>query len=341
MSAIEPFEVIVDDALADERLDRALARLIEEVSRGRVLQWIKGGYVNVSSLHGTHIKGVPQGGAKPATDQAPAVACKPSIKLKTGYRIECTPPPLPTATLTPQDVPFDIHYQDQHLAVIFKPSGVIVHPGAGQPDHTLVNGLLKRFGHLSPVGHPTRPGVVHRIDRDTSGLLMIAFTEQAHHHLAAQLAAHTVERRYLALAWSPPREAREGKIETSYGRHAHHRIKYTGRSNHAKRATTYWRVIDDFGPCALFELTLETGRTHQIRVHLSEAGSPLLGDILYGNRRRLDTPQRLRNLGWELGMKRQALHAATLGFEHPITRAKLSFERFFLPHERAQLKSTD
>jgi len=302
----------VTEVLEGERLDRALSLLLEEVSRARLAQWIKAGHVRVDSPTGGHIKGAHKG-------------LKPSLKLKREWVIHCEPPPDPTPTLAPQEVPFEVVYHDEDLAVVYKPAGVVVHPGAGQPDQTLVNGLLKRFGKLSPVGHPTRPGVIHRLDRDTSGLLMVALTERAHHPLVEQLAERTVERRYLALAWRPPVE-RSGVIETPYGRASNHRIKFTGRGG-AKRALTRWRILEDFERCALFELKLETGRTHQIRVHLSEMGSPLLADSLYGGRQRVDSSPTLKTLGWELGMKRHALHATSLAFTHPISGERLSFER--------------
>jgi 23S rRNA pseudouridine1911/1915/1917 synthase len=153
---------------------------------------------------------------------------------------------------------------------------------------------------------------------------MVALTERAHHPLVEQLAAREVERRYLALAWRPPKEE-EGHIESAYGRDPRHRLKFTGRDG-AKHASTDWWVEERFGRVALMRLKLHTGRTHQIRVHLSELGSPILADTLYGIRQRLDQPARLKGLGWELGLKRQALHAATLGFTHPITGERLSFE---------------
>ena len=308
----EPLRFEVPDTLDGVRLDRALAGWVDEVSRGRVTSWIKSGAVQVEAHRGEKIKGAHRG-------------VKPSLKLRTGQVVYCVPPPAPEIKLTPQSIPFEVMYQDDDLAVIEKPAGVIVHPGAGQPDQTLVNGLLHRFNKLSPVGLPHRPGVVHRLDRDTTGLLMVALTERAHHHLSAQLVERTVTRRYLALAWRPP-EGAEGSIETFYGRHPNHRIKFTGTRREGKRACTHWRVLERLGPCGLLELRLETGRTHQIRVHMSEAGSPLLADQLYGIRRRIERPPELRQLGYELGLSRHALHAAHLGFQHPLTGESLEFD---------------
>lgn len=311
-SEISPLYFEVPSHLEGERLDRILSGCIDEVSRGRVASWIKMGYVTVTPRGHEKIKGAHKG-------------VKPSLKLLAGQTITCRPPPTPIATLEPQDVPFEVVYRDDDLAVINKPAGVVVHPGAGQPDHTLVNGLLKRFGRLSPVGLPFRPGIVHRIDRDTSGLLMVALNEQTHHHLTTQLVAREVARRYLALVWHPHDED-EGTIESLYGRHPNHRIKFTSKRNEGKRACTHWRILERFGPCGLYELKLETGRTHQIRVHLSEAGRPLLADQLYGIRRRIEHIANLRLLGHELGLKRHALHATELGFKHPKTGEWMSFQ---------------
>lgn len=250
---------------------------------------------------------------------------RPSTALAAGQRIDVAPPPDPTPTLAPQPVDFGVVYADDHLVVVDKPAHLVVHPGAGNPDGTLLNGLLDRFAPLSPVGAPERPGVVHRIDAGTSGLLVFARTEPAHHHLAAQFAAHTAERRYLALAWDHGL-ADDGTIETRYARHPNDRRKFTGAVERGKRAVTHWRVIERLPPCVWVELRLETGRTHQIRVHFAEAGNPLVGDATYGRRRRIERPPALRQLGFELGLDRQALHAARLGFVHPATEETLCFD---------------
>jgi 23S rRNA pseudouridine1911/1915/1917 synthase len=152
----------------------------------------------------------------------------------------------------------------------------------------------------------------------------VALTERAHHPLAAHFADHTIERTYYALAWNPP-EADSGSFQTGYGRHPNHRIKFTSQGRHKKKAVTHWEIIERFDQCALFKLKLETGRTHQIRVHMSEAGMPLMSDALYGIKRRIDHHHPLKLLGWELGFKRQALHAQSLGFTHPITQETLTF----------------
>lgn len=301
----------VPEVFEGERLDWTLSSFVEDVSRARVSQWIKDGFVQVEPRGQEKIKGAHKG-------------LKPSLKLLAGQTIHVEYPPDPPITLVPQEVPFRVLYQDDDLAVVEKPAGVVVHPGAGQPDRTLVNGLLNRFEQLSPVGLPFRPGIIHRLDRDTSGLLMVALTERAHYHLSAQLAAREVNRRYLAIAWNP-HQSDNGTIDTFYGRHPHHRIKFSAQRESGKRACTHWRILERLGPCALYELKLETGRTHQIRVHLSEAGAPLLADQLYGIKRRIEHVPELRILGCELGLRRHALHATHLGFRHPISGEELSF----------------
>lgn len=286
---------------AGQRLDRFLADHHPETSRSRLATWIDEGRILV--------------------DGDPA---KPSLRLKAGQVVVVDVPPAPPPVPEPQPIDFPVVFEDEHLVVIDKPAGLVVHPGAGNEDHTLVNGLLFRYGTLSPVGAPDRPGIVHRIDGGTSGLLVVARTEPAHHWLAAQLAEHAMERRYEALAWDK-RLPEVGTWRTLHARDARDRRKYTGKSTHGKPAVTHWQVVERLGPCAWLHLRLETGRTHQIRVHAAEAGCPLVGDPLYGTRRRIETPPALRQLGFELGLTRQALHAATLGFVHPDGRA-LRFE---------------
>ncbi|MBU0551568.1 RluA family pseudouridine synthase [Myxococcota bacterium] len=288
------------------RLDLFLVRAFAGKTRSQLAGWLKEGRVTLGGR-----------------------ATRASLKLRGGEALIVRVPAPPTGTLEPQPMPLEIVYEDEAILVINKPAGLVVHPGTGNPDGTLVNGLLA-YGPLSPIGLPDRPGIVHRIDAGTSGLLIVARTEAAHIHLADQLRAHTVERRYLAIAWDHGL-APEGTLDTPYSRHPNDRRKFTGRvfPNRAapeKRAVTHWRVLESLYPCAFVELRLETGRTHQIRVHLSEAGHPLVGDPMYGQRRRIEQPSLRRQMGFELGLARQALHAATLGFIHPMTGERLRFE---------------
>jgi 23S rRNA pseudouridine1911/1915/1917 synthase len=244
------------------------------------------------------------------------------------------PEPEPTALL-PREMPLAIVHVDDHVIVVDKPAGLVVHPGPGHLDDTLLNGLLARFGALSPVGEPLRGGVVHRIDADTTGLLVVARTERAHAHLAAQFAAHDVDRVYRAVAWGT-RIDREGTFRTLHGRHPRDRKKFSSGVPRGKRAVTHWKVVRELAPCVELELRLETGRTHQIRVHFADGGHPLVGDPMYGGRRRVERPDALRQRGVELGLARQALHAARLGFVHPVTGASLVFESP-LPQDMAAL----
>jgi len=255
------------------------------------------------------------GGARP----------RPSTRVCAGQVISVeVPDPEPVAVI-PQPMALTVLYEDADLAVVDKPAGLVVHPAPGHPDATLVNGLLHRLGALSPIGAPLRPGVVHRLDAGTSGLLVVARTAEAHQGLARQFAEHTVRRRYQALVWDSGL-ADEGTLTTCYGRHPRDRRRFTSRVAEGKRAVTTWRVARRLPPCALVWVTLRTGRTHQIRVHFAEAGHPVVGDATYGRRRRVERPPGLRQLGFELGLERQALHASVLGFRHPVNGEALSFE---------------
>lgn len=287
---------------AGDRLDRFLVGVYPEHSRTLLADWIRDGLVLVE-------------GSRP----------KPGMKLDAGWVVLVDEPPPPVVDLVPQTMSLEILHEDEAVVVLEKPAGLVVHPGAGHPDGTLVNGLLGRYGELSPVGLPLRPGIVHRLDRGTSGVMVVARTESAHHHLARQFSQHTVDRRYWAIAWDH-KLPDAGTVDGFYGRHLVDRVKFTGRLASGKRATTHWRVLERLPPCAWVECKLDTGRTHQIRVHLSELGSPLVGDELYGRRRRADKPEVLRRLGPDLGLTQQALHAFRLAFDHPTTGARLLFE---------------
>jgi len=218
-------------------------------------------------------------------------------------------------------------YEDAYLIVVDKPAGMVVHPAAGNPDGTLVNALLHHCGRdgsggLSGIGGVARPGIVHRIDKDTSGLIVVAKSDAAHEGLARQFADHSLERAYLAVCGGHPRPA-SGTISERIGRSDADRKKMAvlaKDSSRGKHAITHYKTIQTFDHAALVECRLETGRTHQVRVHLASIGHPLLGDPVYGR-----DPPPLRPVLKELDFRRQALHAAILGFVHPVTGNRLSF----------------
>jgi len=258
--------------------------------------------------------------------------------------------------LAAQAIPLDILFEDADLIVVNKPAGMVVHPGPGNPGGTLVNALMAHCGDsLSGVGGEARPGIVHRIDKDTSGLLVVAKSDRAHHGLAAQFAAHTVARHYRALVHGVPDPASARLrglpgvtfesggvlcVSTQIGRHRHDRQKQAVLASGGRHAVTRARVLDRYGTppaVALLDCWLETGRTHQIRVHMAHLGHPLLGDPTYGARRRL--PARAFDpsaVAAADGFGRQALHAATLGFAHPVTQTWLEFAAP-LPESMARL----
>ena len=280
-------------------------RLLPEVSRSTVQRWISEGRVKVDGK-----------------------ICRPKQLVRGGARLEVEPSDPPPSTAMPDaSVPFAVLFEDEHLIVVDKPAGVVVHPARGHASGTLVNGLLARGGferagadERDPQG-AIRPGVVHRIDKDTSGVLVVAKDEPTREGLKQQLSTHSMQRVYRALTLGVPRP---GTIETLYDRHPRSRMRFTSRTSSGKRAVTHVSVIEKLAGArsALIECRLETGRTHQIRVHLAEqTGTPLLADWLYG--RKPGSPE-LLEIAEKLG--RQALHAAVLGFVHPLTRAELRFE---------------
>jgi 23S rRNA pseudouridine1911/1915/1917 synthase len=227
------------------------------------------------------------------------------------------------ATARPQDIPLAVVFEDEHLIVVDKPAGLVVHPAAGHPHGTLVNALLHHCaGRLSGIGGVARPGIVHRIDKDTSGLLVVAKSDAAHEGLARQFADHSIERVYLAVVNGHP-TPREGTIRERVGRSDTNRKKMAvlaKDSSRGKHAVTHYKVVRTMTECALLECRLETGRTHQVRVHLASIGHALLGDPVYGR-----ANPRLRPVLKALDFRRQALHAAVLGFVHPVTGDRLRF----------------
>lgn len=298
-------ELQLEPGLAKERLDKVLSRLVPDVTRETIKRWILEGRVTV--------------------DGRPL---RPKDRVGGGTTIQVEPgTALLSEALAEDSVSFGRLYEDEEVLVVSKPAGLVVHPARGHRSGTLVNGLLALPGFRSPPADPRdpeghlRPGIVHRIDRDTSGLLVVAKTEFARESLKRQLEQRTVHRRYLALTWGVPKNAR---LESLHGRDPKSRLRFTTRVSEGKRAVTNVDMLETLagGRCALVSCRLETGRTHQIRVHLAElCGAPLLADTLYGGMR--SSPDILE---LERALGRQALHAAELGFSHPRTLEQLHFE---------------
>jgi 23S rRNA pseudouridine1911/1915/1917 synthase len=307
---VSPKEVralVVPPALAGVRLDVALVRLAPDLSRSRLKRLVDLGKVRLAGRQ-----------------------AKASHRLRGGEPVEIELEPEGPQGFVPQDLPLEVLYEDDDLVVIDKAAGMVVHPARGSPHSTVVNALLHRLGGApaegGPGAHLPRLGLVHRLDKDTSGCLVIAKSEGALKALQAQWKGRTVEKVYLALCHG--RLADSGRIDTPYGRHPRDRTRFTGRLRTApRRALTEWRTVERFGDAAsLAQVTLHTGRTHQIRVHLAEAGHPLLGDQVYGGtRREARAPEGLAARA-AAAVGRQALHASRLAFDHPRSGRRLSFE---------------
>ena len=304
----------VDNAGAGERLDRFLGRAAAArriaLSRTRLKALIEAGEVSVDG----------------------EVARDPAIRLAEGARIAFVAPPAEDSPVAGEDLPLAVVYEDEHLIVIDKPAGLVVHPAPGHAAGTLVNALIRHCGaSLSGVGGVRRPGIVHRLDKDTSGLLVAAKTDAAHRGLADLFADHgrtgSLEREYLALVWGGF-DATSGKVAAPIGRDPRHRQKMAvAAEERGRHAATHWRLEEAFGPASLIACRLETGRTHQIRVHMASISHPLLGDLVYGGGFKTKAAllgESARTALSALG--RQALHASRLGFEHPVTGETLRFE---------------
>ena len=251
-----------------------------------------------------------------------AAAAKAGVRLRSGDEVVVVIAPPAPARAQAQDIPLDVLFEDDHLIVVDKPPGLVVHPSPGHPDGTLVNALLARASGLSGVGGELRPGIVHRLDRGTSGVIVATKDDATHVALAAIFKAKTLRREYLALL-APPPPRLQGTIDTLYGRHPVHRKRFSSKVERGKRAVTHYWVEERLaaGAAALVRCRLETGRTHQIRVHCADAGWPVVGDPVYG---RKSNVARVDEVGAALG--RQALHAAVLAFVHPMTKEPLEFE---------------
>ncbi len=279
---------LIEEDLAGQRLDKALALLMPEQSRARLQGWIRDGHVRLDGL------------VQP-----------PKARVEAGCRIEVEPPAAPQdERVLPQAIDFPVLYEDASLLIVDKPAGLTVHPGAGQPDGTLQNALLHYRPALAGVA---RAGIVHRLDKDTSGLMVIAGTAEAQTALVRAIQERSVRREYLALVWGVP--VAGATIDAPLGRHPRDRTRYVVRPG-GRDAVTHYRVAEKFERHALLRVRLETGRTHQIRVHMQHAGYPLIGDPAYGR----------RGDPWRQSLGRQALHACTLSLAHPVSGEEMSWE---------------
>ncbi len=284
-----PIDFVVSENDAKLRLDQFLAKRLPEYSRSRLQQLIRSGFVQLNER-----------------------SARPRQIVRGGDKIDLIEPPLEKIDVRPEPIPLEILFEDDDLIVINKPAGLTVHPGAGQRDHTLVNALLSHCATLSGIGGKERPGIVHRLDKETSGCLVVAKNDMAHRELSKQFAARTVEKIYLALVAGKLRKP-AGVIEEKIGRHPVHRQRMRVTSVRGRTAKTEYRVIRSSDQASLIECRLHSGRTHQIRVHLHHLGHPVVGDKIYA-------PRFAKNFA------RQMLHAWKLGFRHPRTGEWKHFE---------------
>jgi 23S rRNA pseudouridine1911/1915/1917 synthase len=292
---VDSYQIIIAPEEAGQRLDRLLAQRDPKTSRATFQRWLDEGRVTV--------------------DDKPVSA---KHKLAPGTHVSVAPGPAPVSHALPEAIPLDILFEDAHLIVLHKPAGLVVHPAAGHASGTLVNALL-HHAELAESEDPRRPGVVHRLDKDTSGVMVVTRDEATREGLAAQFAAHSIERVYEAICLGlPPAQV---SYETLMGRHPTDRKRFTTKVIRGKRAVTHVTRMLALTGAALVQCRLETGRTHQIRVHMADHGFPLLGDATYS---KPSKDALLREVGSELG--RQALHARVLGFVHPITEQPMRFD---------------
>jgi len=320
------FDITVSQQEAGTRLDRLIAVQLPDISRSRIKALITQGHlVQVTKSQQTVVSSVSQ-------------------KVKAGDTYQLTMPEPEPAEPVPQDIPIEIVFEDDYLVIVNKPAGMVVHPAPGSPDGTLVNALLYHCeGSLAGIGGVRRPGIVHRIDKETSGLLVVAKTDQAHAGLSAQFADHSCERIYTAICRGMPNPL-NGRIEGNIARHPKDRKKMAITDRGGKHAVTHFRTLETFSSgghyvASKIECQLETGRTHQVRVHMASLNHPLIGDPVYGNPGRLPAGVSGMVKSALQSFKRQALHARTLGFLHPVTGEALKF-RSDLPNDMNRLLDT-
>ncbi|MCO4760019.1 MAG: RluA family pseudouridine synthase [Myxococcales bacterium] len=296
----------VSEADAGMRLDAFLSKAVPSLSRARASWHLRGGHVSLSD---------------------PGGKLKPSHRVRAGFSVSITVQARPEPSSAPEDLPLDIRFEDDDLLIVHKPAGMVVHPAPGHPSGTLINALLHHVPILQQMGgDEIRPGLVHRIDKDTSGLLVVSKNAEVMVALQKRFATHDIERSYLAVCLGRLREDRL-TIETLHGRHPRDRKRYSGRVEQGRRAVTHVEVIARSALCSLVRCTLETGRTHQIRMHLAERGHPIAGDKLYGGvRNHSKTPLTRPEIAALRRLNRQALHAAALGFVHPVSGETMSFD---------------
>ena len=299
MNSIVSFLVLSQDSA--KRLDVFLSQKEPALSRSQIKRLIETGKVRIE-------------GRK----------AKPGLRLREDERVTLILPEPKKMEVEAEAIPLKVLYEDRHLIVVNKPAGLVVHPAAGNYSGTLVNALLHRCPDLAGIGGVLRPGIVHRLDKDTSGVLVVAKDDPAHRSLSDQFRKHTAERRYMGIVFGQLSD--EGQVDAPVGRHPTHRKKMSARPRKGREARTHWRVLERFRSFTLAEFRLETGRTHQIRVHLSSIGHPILGDPLYGGRKRMASVESLPLREGLQRLRRQALHAASLGFVHPATGEALKFD---------------
>ncbi len=300
---MDVFNLTVAPDDAGIRLDVFLSRRLPDCSRSHAAQLIEQDRVHVDGM-----------------------VRKVGYRLKAGERIQVTVPPPSPVQVMPEPIPFTIVYEDASLIVVDKPAGLVVHPAAGHASGTLVNGLLHHCRDLEGIGGERRPGIVHRLDKDTSGLLVVAKNDRVHQHLSRQFKARQVHKIYLALVWGTPSEE-SGRIDRPVGRHAVERKRMAVVAFGGREALTFWRVAERLPGATLLSVELKTGRTHQIRVHFQSIGHPLVGDPVYGRSSRPKLAKNAADPVFHLiRARRQMLHAAQLSFIHPDNGQPLSFE---------------